>query len=404
MSTSSQSASVNLKPPATRLTSLPTYVFAELDRLKEAARQKGADLIDLGMGNPDQPVSERIIEAMRESLLDPANYGYPNFKGKESFRKAVVSWMSRRYQVNDLDPETDVQPLIGSKEGLAHLSFAYIDTGNYSIVPSPYYPVHSRATWIAGGQVHHLPLTEENGFLPDLSAIPEHVIQQAKLFFVNFPNNPTAATANYAFYEKLVGFCRQHGIVLVSDMAYGEIYYGDDAPLSILNIPGAKDVAVEFHSFSKSFNMAGFRVGFAVGNPEVIRALYAVKTNLDYGLSSVIQDGATYALNHAEEFLGDIVNTYRERRDLLVEGFQRLGWDIKPTKATMYLWLRVPKPFKSSKAWCEYLIDTAGVVITPGVAFGEEGEGFFRVSLVSNLKTLSAALERLEEKGIRYQS
>lgn len=399
------SDSVNLKPPAKKLTTLPTYVFAELDRLKEIARAKeGTVLIDLGMGNPDQLVPSPVIKVMQDSLNKPENYGYPNFKGKASFREAVVSWMSRRYQVNDLNPDTDVQPLLGSKEGLAHLSFAYIDAGDYSIVPSPYYPVHSRATWIAGGKVFHLPLKAENQFLPDLSQIPEEVAKKAKLFFVNFPNNPTAAVANYAFYEKLVQFCRQYGIILVSDLAYGEIYYDGEVPLSIFNIPGAKDVAVEFHSFSKSFNMAGFRVGFAVGNPEIIKTLYSVKTNLDYGLPSVIQDGAVHALNNAEAFLPDIVNTYRERRDLLVDGFQRLGWNIEPPKGTMYLWLPLPNRFKSSKAWCEYLIDTAGVVITPGVAFGDEGEDYFRVSLVSDKETLSKALERLEKKGILYHA
>ncbi|MEM0951438.1 MAG: aminotransferase class I/II-fold pyridoxal phosphate-dependent enzyme [Cyanobacteria bacterium P01_H01_bin.74] len=394
-----------IKSPAKRFSDLPTYAFAELDRLKAIAVAQGIKLIDLGMGNPDQPAPSPIVAEISNSLQDPANHRYPNFRGKPAYRKAVTGWMHRRYGITTLDPDHHVQPLIGSKEGLAHLSFAYIDQNDYSLVPSPYYPVHSRATWIAGGQVHHLPLKAENQFLPDLTEIPDSIAKQAKLFFVNFPNNPTTATADKTFYEKLVAFCQQHQIVLVSDLAYGEIYYDEaDAPLSIFNIDGAMDVAIEFHSFSKSFSMAGFRVGFAVGNPDIINTLYAIKTNLDYGLPSIIQDGATYALNHAESFLPDIVTQYKKRRDTVVSGFQKLGWPIELPKATMYVWLPVPGGFETSTAFCEYLIEKAGIVITPGSAFGTEGEGYFRVSLVSSCTILEEALERLSKLGIRYKS
>lgn len=403
MSTPPSTAHSKLKSPANRLTKLPTYVFAELDELKAAARNRGADLIDLGMGNPDQPTPEPIIKAIQQGVADPANHGYPNFKGKPEFRQAVAAWMKRRYNV-DIDPETEVQPLIGSKEGLAHITFAYIDAGDYSIVPSPYYPVHSRATWIADGHVHHVPLTAENNFLPDLDSIPEEVAHKAKLFFVSYPNNPTAGVADLAFYEKLVAYCRKYNIVLVSDLAYGEITFDDFHPPSIFNVPGAKDVAIEFHSFSKNFNMAGWRAGFAVGNPEIVKALYSVKTNLDYGLASAIQDGCIYALNHGEEFLPGLVKTYQERRDVLVKGFRELGWQVEPTKATIYMWLPIPKSFPDSKAWCRHLIDTADVVITPGIAFGEAGDRYFRVSLVSPKETLQKAIDRLKEKGIRYES
>jgi LL-diaminopimelate aminotransferase len=311
--------------------------------------------------------------------------------------------MKRRYGV-DIDPVSEVQPLIGSKEGLAHLTFAYIDEGDYAIVPSPYYPVHSRATWIAGGQVHHLPLTAENHFLPDLESIPEEVSRKAKLFFVNFPNNPTAATADLPFYEKLVAYCKKWGIILVSDLAYGEIAYDGYRPPSIFNVPGAKEIAVEFHSFSKSFNMAGWRIGFAVGNKDIIKALYSLKTNLDYGVASALQDGAIHALDHAEQFLPDIVATYQERRDVVVAGFRRLGWPVaNPPKATLYVWLPIPERFADSMTWCRHLIDNADVVITPGLAFGDAGDRYFRVSLVSPRETLQKALDRLEAKGIRYQ-
>lgn len=403
MSAVDSSASVR-KSPARRLSKLPTYVFAELDVLKEQARQRGADLIDLGMGNPDQPTPAAIVKAIQDGVGNPANHGYPNFRGKLEFRQAIAGWMQRRYGVA-VDPETEVQPLIGSKEGLAHLTFAYIDEGDYSLVPAPYYPVHSRATWLASGEVYHLPLTADNQFLPDLDAIPAEVLQKAKLIFVNYPNNPTAAIADQAFYEKLVAFCKQHGIILVSDLAYGEIAFDGYQPPSILNIPGAKDIAVEFHSFSKSFNMAGWRIGFAVGNAEVIKALYSLKTNLDYGVASALQDGATYALNHAETFLPTIVSTYQERRDVVVEGFRRLGWIIDtPPKASMYVWLPIPAGFADSKAWCRHLIDTADVVITPGIAFGEAGDRYFRVSLVSSKEILQKAIDRLAERGIRYQA
>lgn len=403
MSTQNPTVQSLLKPPAHRLTKLPTYVFAELDELKAAARARGADLIDLGMGNPDRPTPAAIVEVLQEAVANPANHGYPDFRGKPEFRQAVSDWMKRRYNVQ-IDPETEIQPLIGSKEGLAHLSFAYIDEGDYSIVCSPYYPVHSRATWIAGGEVHHMPLLPENNFLPDLDSIPEEVAKKAKLFFVNYPNNPTAGVADFAFYEKLVAYCRKHGIVLVSDLAYGEISFDGYRPLSVFSVPGAKDVAIEFHSFTKSFNMAGWRIGFAVGNAEIVKALYAMKTNLDYGVSSAVQDGAIEALKHAEEYLPEIVKTYQERRDVAVKGFRDLGWNIEAPKATLYVWLPIPASFKDSKSWCRHLIDVADVVVTPGIAFGDAGDRFFRISLVSPKETIQKALNRLKEKGIRYQS
>jgi LL-diaminopimelate aminotransferase len=393
---------IKLKPPAHRLTKLPTYVFAELDEMKEAARKRGADLIDLGMGNPDLPTPKAIVQAIQEGVANPVNHGYPNFKGKPAFREAVAAWMQKRYNVA-INPADEVQPLIGSKEGLAHLAFAYLDEGDWCIVPAPYYPVMSRAPWIAGANVHHLPLTPENNFLPDLDSIPEEVASKAKLFFCNFPNNPTAAVADLAFYEKLVAYCRKHGIVLVSDLAYGELSYEGYRPPSIFNVPGAKDVAIEFHSFSKTFNMAGWRLAFAVGNRDIVKALYSLKTNLDYGVCSAIQDGGIHALNHADAFLPEIIQTYQERRDLVVAGFRELGWQVEAPKATFYFWLPIPKGFEGSKAWCKHLMDTADVVITPGMAFGDAGDRFFRVSLVSPKDTLAKAIERLQKHGIRYE-
>jgi LL-diaminopimelate aminotransferase len=392
-----------LPTPSSRLTGLPVYAFAWLDELKVAARAKGTKLIDLGMGNPDLPMANPIVEAIQRGVADPSNHGYPTFKGKDTFRHAVARWMERRYGAI-MDPDTEVQPLLGSKEGLAHLTFAYIEPGDYTIVPSPYYPVHGRATMLAGGTPLFLPLTPDNNFLPDLNSIPDDVAAKAKLFFINYPNNPTAAIADVAFYEKLVSYCKQHNIIVVSDLAYGEICYDGYRPPSIFNVAGAKDIAVEFHSFSKSFNMAGCRIGFACGNAEVIKTLYSLKTNLDYGVPNALQEGAINALDNAEAYLPDIIATYKTRRDALAEGFASLGWPdwaCQKPQATLYLWLPVPTGF-TSNAWTEYLIDEAGVVVTPGSAFGDAGEGFFRMSLGLTTDSIKQAVERLAAKGIRY--
>lgn len=385
-----------------RLKNLPTYVFAWLDELKEKARARGANLIDLGMGNPDQPTPKPIIEALQKAIENPANHGYPAFKGKDTFRQAVSRWMQQRYTVA-IDPASEVLCLSGSKEGLAHLTMAYIGEGDVSLVPEIYYPVHSRATWLAGGEVYHLPLQASHGFLPDFETIPAAALEKAKLLFLNYPNNPTGAIADRAFYEKAVAFCKQHDIVLVSDLAYGEITYdGYQAP-SVFEVPGAKEVAIEFHSFSKSFNMAGARIGFAVGNSGIIQNLYALRTNVGYGTPAAIQDGAVAALTQAPTFLKEIVATYQARRDTVIEGFRSLGWEVDPPLATLYVWLKVPQGFTSSE-WTEYLIDKADVVVSPGHAFGAGGEGYFRVSLVSPVETLKQAIERLKAHGIGYSA
>lgn len=384
-----------------RLNNLPTYVFAWLDELKEKARARGADLIDLGMGNPDQPTPQPIVDAMKVALENAANHSYPAFKGKDSFREAVARWMKTRYQ-SDIDPNNEVLCLSGSKEGLAHLTMAYIGQGDYSLVPEIYYPVHSRATWLVGGEVFHLPMRAENGFLADLDNIPEKILEKSRLLFLNYPNNPTGAVADLAYYQKAVEFCKAHNLVLVSDLAYGEITYDGYVAPSVFEVEGAKDVAVEFHSFSKSFNMAGARLGFVVGNPDIIRNIYALRTNVGYGTPSAIQDGGVAALDNAPAYLKDIVAVYQKRRDVVVNGFRSLGWQVDAPKATLYVWLKVPKGF-TSPAWTEHLIDRADVVVSPGHAFGKGGEGYFRVSLVSPVEVLEKAIARLQANGIRYE-
>ncbi|MEB3206741.1 MAG: aminotransferase class I/II-fold pyridoxal phosphate-dependent enzyme [Vampirovibrionales bacterium] len=394
-----------LPRPAKGLASLPTYVFAELDRLKIEAKAKfdalNMPMIDLGIGSPDAQTPQPIVDAIARAAQDPANHRYPNFKGKPEFRQAIVSWMQRRYGVS-LDVETEVLPLIGAKEGLAHLTLAYVEPGTISLVPSPYYPVHGRATWIAGGQPYALPLTLDNHFLPDLDAVPSDILKQSKLLFLNFPHNPTAAVADLPFYEKAVAFCKQHGLLLVSDLAYADIGFDGYKPPSVLQVAGAKDIAIEFHSFSKSFNMAGWRLGYVVGNAEVIANLYAIKTNMDYGVCNTIQDGGTYALNHAESLIPPQVAMYQARRDIAMAGFQKLGWQTPSPKASMYLWLPIPVWAKDSWDFVKTLLDQTGVIVSPGSAFGEAGEGYFRISLVANEPVLQSVLARMENAGIRF--
>lgn len=387
-------------PLSEKLLNLPTYIFAELDEWKEEARAKGADLIDLGIGNPDGATPAPVIEAAIKSIQNPKNHGYPNFKGKEEFRQAVSDWMLRRYNVK-VDPVDEVQSLLGAKEGIAHIALALTNPGDFNIVPDPYYPVHSRGTWLASGNVYHIKLEEKNGFLPDLSSIPPEIANKSKIFFINYPNNPTSAVATREFYTELVKYCTKYNILLCADLAYGEICFDGYRPPSILEIDGAKDIAIEFHSFSKTFNMAGWRIGFAVGNKEYIKALYSVKTNVDYGTSSIVQDAAIEALRMPQSYVDEIVAKYQRRRDFMVEGFNKLGWNLALSKSTMYLWLKVPEGY-NSKSWCKTVLNETGVVFTPGIAFGERSDSYFRVSLVAPDDRLKEALSRLEAANKKY--
>ncbi len=390
---------INIKP-AKKLLHLPIYIFAELDEWKEEAAAKGINIIDLGIGNPDRCTPEPIVQAAIESLNNPKNHGYPNFKGKEELRENIAKWLKKRYGIS-MNPKDEIQTLLGAKEGLAHLAMAYTDPGDVNIVPDPYYPVLSRGTWISDGEVYHVKLEEKNDFLPDLSSIPEEIARKAKIFFVNYPNNPTAGIITKEFFKELIDYCKKYNILLCSDLAYSEITFDGYRPPSVFEVEGAKDIAIEFHSFSKSYNMAGWRIGFAIGNKEFIKNLYALKTNVDYGTCSVIQDAAIAALKMSEDQCCDIAGGYQRRRDFMVEGFKKLGWDIKKTKATMYLWLKVPEGY-DSKSWCKMILDKTGVVFTPGVAFGKHSDNYFRVSLVAADERLREALDRLEKANIAY--
>lgn len=386
--------------PADKISKLDKYIFVELDELKEKARERGMNLIDLGIGNPDRPTPKYIIKETIKSMKNPKNHGYPDFRGKADFQSTIKDWMKRRYNVK-LDSDFIAQAMNGGKEGIAHVSMAFTNPGDINIVPEPYYPVLSRATWVSGADVYHVQTREEDGFLPDLDTIPKDIAQRAKIFIINYPNNPTGAIATKEFLEKLVKFCRENEILLISDLAYGEICYDGYRPLSIFAIEGAKDVALEVHTCSKTFNMAGWRVGFVIGKRELVDTVFAMKLNFDYGTSNIMQDAAIAAMKMPYKYVEATMKKYRERRDYLAEEFKNLGWNVKKSSATMYFWLRVPAG-KTSKEFCFDVMNKTGVVFTPGVAFGANADKYFRVSFVQDIKRLKEAMKRLKEANIRY--
>ncbi|NJN48616.1 MAG: aspartate aminotransferase [Alkalinema sp. RL_2_19] len=386
--------------PADRLKALPQYVFARLDELKANARAQGVDLIDLGMGNPDGATPQPVVEAAKAAIQDQKNHGYPPFEGTANFRKAITDWYYRRYSVA-LNPDGEALPLMGSKEGLTHLALAYINPGDTVLVPSPSYPPHFRGPLIAGAKLYPLMLSAAQDWLIDFGAIPEDVAQRAKILYFNYPSNPTAATAPREFFEEAVAWAKKYEIMLVHDMAYAELAFDGYRPTSLLEIPGAKDIGVEFHTMSKTYNMAGWRIGFVVGNRHIIQGLRTLKTNMDYGLFSALQTAAETALNLPDTYLTEIQQLYIERRDFLIKRFGQLGWTIPPTKATMYLWMPCPIGV-SSTDFALGLMQKTGVVMTPGNAFGEGGEGYVRISLIADLPRLGEALDRIAAAGVRY--
>ncbi|MBF2006733.1 aspartate aminotransferase [Chlorogloeopsis fritschii PCC 9212] len=388
--------------PAERIKKLPAYPFARLDELKHKAREQGLDLIDLGMGNPDGATPQPVIAAAVKALQNPANHGYPPFEGTASFRHAITHWYHRRYGVT-LDPDSEALPLLGSKEGLGHLALAYINPGDVVLVPSPSYPVHFRGPIIAGGNVYSLILKPENNWLIDLAAIPDAVAEKAKILYFNYPSNPTAATAPREFFEEVVAFAKKYEILLVHDLCYAELAFDGYQPTSLLEIPGAKDISVEFHTMSKTYNMAGWRVGFVVGNRHVIQGLRTLKTNLDYGIFAALQAAAETALQLPDSYLQEVQTRYRTRRDFLIQGLAQLGWNLPTTKATMYLWVPCSLGM-SSTDFALWVLQQTGVVVTPGNAFGVGGEGYVRISLIADCDRLGEVLHRFKKAGIRYQA
>jgi LL-diaminopimelate aminotransferase len=388
--------------PADRLASLPPYVFARLDELKANARAEGIDLIDLGMGNPGGPTPAPVVEAAIAAIQDESNHGYPPFEGTASFRQTITSWYHRRYGVT-LDPDGEALPLMGSKEGLGHLAMAYINPGDVVLVPTPSYPAHFRGPAIAGADIHTIPLKAENDWVLDFNDIPEALAARAKVLYFNYPNNPTGAVAPREFFEEAVAFGRRHQILLIHDLCYAELAFDGYQPTSLLEIPGGKDISVEFHTLSKTYNMAGWRVGFVVGNRHVIQGLRTLKTNLDYGIFSALQKAAEAALELPDHYLEAVQLRYRTRRDFLVEALATLGWQVTKPTAAMYLWVACP-PGLSAADFAFLLLQKTGVVVTPGTAFGEGGEGYVRISLIEDCDRLAEAVERLRQANIRYSS
>ncbi len=388
--------------PAERLSALPPYVFARLDELKTQARLQGIDLIDLGMGNPDGSAPQAVIDAAITALQNPEYHGYPPFEGTASFRNTITDWYRRRYGV-ELDPDGEALPLLGSKEGLTHLALAYVNAGDVVLVPNPAYPPHFRGPALAGAELYELLLKPENDWLIDLNSIPESVAHRAKILYFNYPSNPTTAVAPRSFFEEMVAFAREYNILLVHDLCYAELSFDGYQPVSLLEIPGGKEIGVEFHTLSKTYNMAGWRVGFVVGNRHIIQGLRTLKTNLDYGIFSVIQSAAETALNLPDSHLQLVQDRYRNRRDFLISGLAELGWQIPKTHATMYLWIPCPVGM-SATDFALKLISQTGIVVTPGNAFGSGGEGYVRLSLIAGDDRLAEALKRIKEAGIRYQN
>ncbi len=383
---------VTLAQTAT-LRSLPPYVFAELDRLKAAARARGGELVDLGIGSPDLPLAPGVIDALAAAAREPGMQGYPPFRGAPRLFDAIDGFMRERFGVK-VDARRDALALSGAKEGIAGIIAALCGPGDVVLVPEIYYPVYARAAWLVGAEVRWIPMRAEDGFVLDLDAVPVEDARRARLMIVNYPNNPTGATVDRAFYDRAVAFAREHDLLLVSDAAYSELTFGAvPAPSALTSDPGL-DVTLEFHSCSKTFSMAGLRLGFVVGNRDGIEALAAYRTNVGYGTPTAVQHAGAYALEHHAELVPPKVAAYRSRRDAMVAAFRSAGWDVAVPEATMYLWLPVPEGVDDWD-WVKALIDRDGIVVTPGVAFGDGGRGFFRISLVRDEATLAAAAAKI---------
>jgi LL-diaminopimelate aminotransferase len=381
---------------AERIATLPPYLFAEIDRLKAEARRKGVDLISLGIGDPDLPTPRHIVEAGQAAMADPRNHRYPDYEGLREYREACLQFYERRFGVRGLDPDLHCVSLIGSKEGIAHVALGLVDPGDVVLCPDPGYPVYSIGTRFAGGIPYYLPLRAENGFLPALDAIPADVLAKAKVLWINYPNNPTGAVATGEFYARVVEFAHAHGIVVLSDNAYSEIAFDGYRAPSFLETPGALEVGAEFHSLSKTYNMTGWRAGFAVGHPRVIAALGQVKTNVDSGVFQAVQRAGIAALEGDQSCVTASCEVYRRRRDVLVEGLRSAGWDARPMQATFYLWVPTPHGWASAEVVKRMLAET-GVVATPGVGFGlgGHGEGYVRFALTTSEERIREAVERL---------
>jgi len=381
-----------------RLSALPPYLFVEIDKSKRRAREEGRDIIDIGIGDPDLPTPDHIIQRLCEAAKDPSTHRYALDQGMPVLRQAIARWYKERFNVG-LDPATEILPLIGSKEGIAHFPLAFINEGDYSLIPDPCYPPYKGGTIFAGGKPYLMALKEENGFLPQLDKIPASVAKKAKMLYINYPNNPTAGIATSDFYNEVVDFSKRNKTIVVSDLAYSEMCYDGYKPSSFLSVVGAKERGIEFHSLSKTYNMTGWRVGWACGNAELIAGLAKVKSNIDSGIFSALQLTGIAALEGSQEHTRKMCSIYQERRDVLISGLNSIGWKAHPMKATFYAWLRIPKRSYANDSikFAAYLLDKADIVVTPGVGFGKYGEGYIRMALTVPKERILQAIERLKK-------
>lgn len=380
---------------AKRIKQLPPYLFARIEKTIEKAKSEGVDVISLGIGDPDRPTPGHIIDKLCEQAHNPENHRYPSSVGMLKYREAVAQYYKERFGVG-LDPKSEVVTLIGSKEGIAHISLCYLDPGDVALIPDPGYPVYGIGALLAGAESYTMPLKAENGFLPDLDAIPVNIAQRAKLMFVNYPNNPTGAIANDDFYKKLIEFARKYDIIVCHDAAYQEIAFDGYRPPSFLEYPGAKDVGIEFGSLSKSFNMTGWRIAWAVGNPSVVEALGRIKSNVDSGAFQAVQYAGIAALSGPQDCPAEMSEIYKERAKIVIDGLNSMGWNLEMPKATIYVWVPVPKGY-TSISFAEMVFEKTGVVITPGNGYGEYGEGFFRIALTVEKERMEEAIERFKK-------
>jgi LL-diaminopimelate aminotransferase len=386
--------------PSLRLVEMPPYAFGQLDELKLELIKNGKELIDLSLGSPDRGTEPTVLEAMYKGMQKSRNQQYPIFSGLPEFKEEIANWFESRFNTR-LDPKTQILPLLGSKEGIAHIAFAYMQEGHLAIIPSPYYPVHMRGTVLAGGHVYELKLKAENNYVADLDEIPEEILLRARMMIISYPNNPTGSVVDKSYLEKAVNICKEYNILLVNDLAYSEIWFDQNKPASIFEVRGGMDVGVEFHTFSKTYNMAGMRLGFAVGNPEIIHTLYKLKTNIDYGVCMGIQEAGTAALRLGDSYREEIRLEYQRRRDYVHQVLTDMKLKVTKPGGAMYHWIPIPKSYiderKNSFDFARDLLEATGVALVPGLTFGKFGEDYVRLALVQPLDKIKIAMEKFQK-------